>query len=265
MRVRFIHGVRVGGLTFDPTTRVPTALWTHRPRRRPPARVVLASAPLAEGWDGVQGLPLGRSAVAGGQLLELLPTGYGVGGAAALLTEAGFRVMVVGPTAEALGPRRVDELVLFAPRLAPIPADWLDQARAATAPLRLRALDGAGARALCAALDAAEVPHRRPPWMRPGPRGVPVSVSTHGPGLLVDLRPQASAAWLVDFARACSPTGISVHGPGAEALARRLTEVGLPARVIHAPAQLDFEALSAHDARELPLSLGPMAGLPPDE
>lgn len=265
MRVTFLNGVRIGGLSFDPSARAPTALWTHRPRRRSPAKVVLASAPLAAGWPGVQGLPMARSAVAGGLKLELIPTGYGPGGAAALLTEAGQRILVVGPTTESLAPRPVDELVLLAPRIGTPPAGWLASARAAREPLRLVAPDGAGAEAICAALDAAEIAHTRPPWLGGGLRSAPVRVSTHGAGLAVDLRPQASIAWQVDFAAACQPEQIWVHGAAAEALTRRLTEAGLTARVLHAPAQLVLDGLSAHDARVLPVTLGPVAGCPPEE
>jgi hypothetical protein len=268
MRVTFVHGVRLGLLSFDPTARAPIALWTHRPRRRPPARVVLASAPLAAQWSGVQGLPIGRSAVAGGRKIELLPTGYGLGGSAALLTDAGHRVLVVGPTTESLAPRHVEQLVLRVPSVTPPPSDWM--ARVIDAgETRIVAPDGAGLTAVCAALDAAGVAHRRPPWMPGGTRSAPLLVTMHGSGFKVDLRPQAPAEWLVDFALACAPEQVHVHGAEAEVRVSELTAAGLTARVIHAPSQLVLTSLSAHDARVWPITMGPgprpAPPVPPEE
>lgn len=256
MRVTFVHGVRVGLISFDPTARAPLALWTHRPRRRPPGRVVLASAPLAADWPGVQGLPIGRSAVAGGRKMELLPTGYGVGGCAALLTESGHRVLVVGPTTASLAPRHVDQLVLRAPAVSPPPADWIAQV-VDSKQTRIVAPDGAGLVAVCAALDAAGIAHRRPPWLPGGARAAPLRVSMQGAGFAVDLRPQAGAAWHVEFALACAPEQVHVHGAEAEERVSQLTAAGLTARVIQAPAQLVLNGLSAHDARVCPITMGP--------
>ena len=265
MRVTFVHGVRVGLLSFDPTARAPIALWTHRPRRRPPGRVVLASAPLAAEWSGVQGLPIGRSAVAGGRKIELLPTGYGTGGCAAMLTDAGHRVFVVGPTTESLDPRHVDQLVVRAPQAPTSQSDWLTRV-VDDEVTRIVAPDGAGVEAVCAALDAAGIAHRRPPWLPGGTRSAPLLVTMQGAGLKVDLRPQASSQWLVDFALACGPEQVHVHGADAEIRVSEMTAAGLTARVIHAPAQLVLTGLSAHDARTWPITMGPgPMPVPPDE
>ncbi|MEZ4474711.1 MAG: hypothetical protein R3F60_28770 [bacterium] len=265
MQISWASGVRVGALSVDPEGRVGVALWTHRVWRRPPARLTLGSAPLAALWEGVQGLPFGVGAVAAGLRLELLPTGYGPGGAAALLAEDGQRALVVGPTTATLTPRRVDDLVLAAPAPAAPPTDWLAQAEAAAtagSPLRLVAPDGAAAAAIAEALDAAGIPHARPGWLPGGRSGARVRVVGRGSGLAVDLRPGVDHAWRVQFARTCSAERVWVHGPTADALARRLTEAGLPARVIQAPAQLVLSGLAAHESRALPPSHGPVARAP---
>lgn len=197
----------------------------------------------------MQGLPYGAGAVAAGMRLELLPTGYGPGGAAALLAEDGYRVLVVGPTTETLTPRAVDDLVIFAPAPPSAPPGWLEAAAEAAAhgeALRLLAPDGGAMEAIAAALTEAGIPHRRPTWL-PGGRKSSVQVVPRGVGRLIDLRPVASPAWLVEFARACHPERVSVHGPAADAVARGLTEAGLNARVIQAPAQLVLAGMAAHE------------------
>lgn len=253
VQVFWSQGVRVGALSFDPEGRPPVAFYTHRSAGRPAARLALASAPLAATWSGVHGLPFGAGAVAGGLRLELLPTGYGTGGAAVLLAEDGYRVLVVGPTTEALEPRPVDELVLWAPAPPDPPSEgWLAEARDAAQhreTLVFSAPDGAAAEAIARALEAADVPHRRPPWMVGGQPRASVRVG-FGRGRVIDLRPQASPAWQVQFARACRAERVCVHGSRADALARRLTDAGLVARVIQAPAQLVLSGLAAHEALE---------------
>lgn len=255
MQVFWSSGVRVGALTFDPEGRPPIAFYTHRSDRRPAARLALASKALASTWKGVQGLPFGAGAVAAGMRLELLPTGYGPGGAAVLLAEDGYRILVVGPTTEALEPRPVDELVLFAP--APLdqpPTDWIARARDAAQAHEALALlppDGAAAEAIAHALEVADIPHRRPTWLAGGqPRATVRIVAAPSAGVPLDLRPLASPVWQVEHARACRADRICVHGPGADALARKLTDAGLPARVIQAPAQLVLSGLSAHEAHD---------------
>ncbi|MCB9528649.1 MAG: hypothetical protein H6701_09715 [Myxococcales bacterium] len=239
MTIRYASGIRVEGLTIDPVDRVEVALWTHRPARRAPARRTLAAAPLADAWSQTLGLPLGSSAIAMGHRIELLPTGYGPGGAAVLLTRGGRRTLIVGPTTTALVPRRAERLVLFAPRPPTPPAEWLERARAATA-LDLLAPDGAGAAMISAALTIAGLPHRRPRWLGlgVGPRDAGLRVVTRGDGLLVDARPQADEAWLADFARRVAPRSIFVHGARGDALARRLAVAGHAVRVLHGPQQL---------------------------
>ncbi len=253
MQVFWSNGVRVGALTFDPEGRPPIAFYTHRSDRRPAARLALASKALAATWKGVQGLPFGTGAVAAGMRLELLPTGYGPGGAAVLLAEDGFRTLVVGPTTEALEPRPVDELVIYAPAPLVVPApDWIARAREAAQAHESLALlppDGAAAEAIARALEAADVPHRRPAWLPGGqPRAtVRIVAAASADAVVLDVRPLATSAWQVEHARACRADRICVHGPGSDALARRLTEAGLPARVIQAPAQLVLNGLSAHE------------------
>lgn len=239
MTIRYVSGIRIAGLTVDPVDRVDVALWTHRPARRPPARRNLAAAPLAVRWPHTLGLPLGSSAIAMGHRIELLPTGYGPGGAAVLLTRSGHSTLVIGPTSTTLRPRRADRLVIFAPARPELAPDWLDQARTAGR-LDLIAPDGAAAQHISEALTAADLAHRRPPWLGlgPGPRGAPLRIVTRGEGLLVDARPQADEAWLVELARRVDPRSVFVHGPRADALAPRLAAAGHAVRVLHGPQQL---------------------------
>lgn len=241
MLIRYASGVRVGALTIDPTERVPHALWTHRPARRPPARRVLASAPLARRWPATLGLPFGAGAVAVGFRLELLPSGYGPGGAAVLLARGGERTLVVGPTTEALTARHADHLVLFAPAL---PADdgWLAAAREATGPTTLVVPDAAAAERAADLLTDADLAHRRPIWLERGrgPASAPLRIATRGPGLEVDARPQAPEGWLVRFADRVAARAVFVHGPRADHLARALAAEGHPVRVLHGPQQLSL-------------------------
>ncbi len=238
--IRYTHGPRVGGLTIDPLGKVPAAFWTHRPARRPPAGRVVASQPLAAGWRGVMGLPFGVGALALGQRVELLPTGYGLGGAALLLTRRGQRTLVVGPTTEALVPRAADCLVLNAPAIPEAPGRWLEAALEAE---RVVVPDDAAAAAVVSALEGAGIPHRRPSWLGGGVRRARLGVFTRGEGLRVDLRPQASEAWLVDFAREVQPELVCVHGLRAGPLATGLVEAGLSCRILHAPEQLTIPGL----------------------
>lgn len=244
MSIQYVRGVRIGTLTIDPGERVPAALWTHRPARRPPADRVLAAAPLAAGWRRALGVPFNASAVAMGHRLELLPTGYGPGGAALLLTRDGHRTLVVGPTTEALQPRRADALVLFAGAEPGADTDWLERAKAAStdAPLVVTVPDGGAAMAVADALDAAEVPHRRPGWLGRGlgPRSSAVRLTTTAGGLAVDLRPQARLEWLVRLAGRVAPRRVRVHGPQAVALAAALAVEGHQVRILDQPRQLDW-------------------------
>ncbi len=241
MKVHYHRGVCLDGLTIDPKGRVDGAFWTHRPRRRPPARQTLASSPLAATWPGTLGIPFGRGALALGHRVELLPTGYGVGGAALLLTRAGERTLAVGPTTEALVPRAALRLVLAAPSPPRAPDDWLTHALAA--PGRIVVPDGAAVVEVVTALEAAGIQPRRPGWLGGGPREGEHTVATQGPGTQIDARPQASEAWLVDFACQCGPDVVLVHGPRADALAAQLVEAGLDTRVLHGPEQLTFTGL----------------------
>ncbi len=251
MRTRYARGVRVGGLTVDPVGAVPAAFWTHRPPRRPPAQQILAASPLASRWQGVLGLPFHHGSVAAGQRVELLPSGYGLGGAALLLTEGGRRTLVVGPTTEALEPRRAEHLVLCAPAaVLPPPADWLARLQAATRPTRVSVPDSGAAEVLTQALDAAGVPWKGPARLGRGRRAALVSISVGGPGRRLDLRPQARLSWLVTYAHAVRPDVVSVHGPRAHSLADALLEAGVPAAVIHGPLQLMLD--------------DPLPRLPPD-
>lgn len=259
MKLRYASGVRLGALTIDPVDRVDTALWTHRPARRPPARRVLAGAEIARRWRATLALPVGAGAVAMGFRIELLPSGYGPGGAAVLLTRAGARALVVGPTTTALRPRHADQLALFAPDdpADPDPAVWLPRiGRTAT----LIAPDAAAAVALCDALDAAGLPHRRPRWLDRGrgPADASITVSTHGDGTPIDARPQAPLAWLVDFAGRVGPRAVFVHGPAADRLARALAARGHAVRVLHGPQQLSL----LDDYPEPPFVPAPPAALP---
>lgn len=241
MKVTYQHGVRLEGLTLDPERKVDAAFWTHRPARRPAARQTLASRSLAATWPGALGLPFGRGALAMGHRVELLPTGYGVGGAALLLTRDGERTLAVGPTTEALVPRHAQRLVLAAPALVSAPADWLEQALAV--PGRIVVPDAAAAAEVIAALEAAGIRPRRPSWLGGGPRSATHNVSTRGAGRVVDARPRADEAWLVRFASHCAPEVVLVHGARAEALAMQLVAAGLNTRVLHGPEQLSLSGV----------------------
>ncbi len=249
MAILYTSGVRVGALTIDPAGRVAQAFWTHRPARRPPAQRVLASAPLARTWPGALGLPLRRGAVAMGHRIELLPTGYGVGGAALLLTRDGHRTLVVGPTTPALRPRAAHHLVLCAPAPPQAPADWLDRVIRGPTRQRLVVPDGAAAAVVSATLEDAGVPHRVPDWLGGGDRRAPIGISTRGPGTVVDVRPQASEAWLVGFACAVGPEIVYLYGPRADAVAVDLAAAGVSTRVLHAPQQMNLGSFDVAERR----------------
>ncbi len=239
--ITYANGVRVGELTFDPTGAAVAAFWTHRPARRPPTNRIMSSRPLARSWAGAQGLPMGAGAVAMGYRIELIPSGYGAGGSAVILTRSGERALVVGPTTDALIPRRVDHLVLYAPNDPSPPPNWLAQARNATDELRLVVPEGGSAVVVCEALRAAEIEHRAPRWL-PGARRRParVTVALTGPGLVVDARPQASHEWLVGFAADVAAPMVYVHGPQANRLSKALKNAGHSIRILHAPRQLSL-------------------------
>ncbi len=241
MSISYRHGVRVGILTIDPSRRVDAAFWTHRPARRASARKSLASLVLAASWPGVLGLPFSCGALAMGHRVELLPTGYGLGGAALLLTRAGERTLVVGPTTEALVPRRAHRLVLAAPSTPTPPSGWLEQVIAE--PGRVVVPDAGAAVRVVDELAAAGSPPARPAWLGGGPRGAKIRVATSGSGVFVDARPQADEAWQVAFALQCTPELVYVHGPRAQALAVQLADVGLATRLLHGPDQLSFTGL----------------------
>jgi len=238
MLVRYASGVRVGALTIDPTERVVDALWTHRPARRSPCSRCLASAGTARLWPSTLGIPIGAGAVAMGFRIELLPTGYGPGGAAVLLTRGGRRTLVVGPTTEMLEARHADRLVLFAPA-APTGWDWTPDPEWSGA---LIVPDGAAAEVVCERLDAAGLPHRRPRWLArgSGPADASIRVATHGVGRPIDARPQVTESWLAAFAKRVAPRTVYVHGRRADHMARRLAADGWPVRVLHDPQQLSF-------------------------
>jgi|GEM_PF-2304591 len=239
--ITYANGVRVGELTFDPTGATVAAFWTHRPARRPPSKRLMSSRYLAQSWAGAQGLPMESGAVAMGYRIELLPTGYGEGGSAVLLTRGGERALVVGPTTTALGPRQVDHLVLYAPDDPAPPVDWVVQARETTEDLRLVVPDGGSAAMVCKVLTQAAIPHRGPRWLSGTPRqSAPVTVGLTGPGLVVDLRPQADFEWLVRFADSVGSPMVYVHGPQANRLSKALKVAGHSIRVLHAPRQLSL-------------------------
>lgn len=238
MLVRYARGVRVGALTIDPTERVSDALWTHRPARRPPSARCLTSAPLARRWPATLGLPVGAGAVAMGFRIELIASGYGLGGVAVLLTRAGERTLVVGPTTNTLQPRRADQLILFAPSLVADP-DWQPSPGLSG---RLRVPDAAAARLMSQRLDMHGIAHRRPRWLGTG-AGQPsarVCIVLNGPGRCVDTRPQADEHWLAEYVRRVAPRALYVHGPRADHLARRLAGEGWPVRVLYRPRQLSL-------------------------
>ena len=239
--ISYANGVRAGDLTFDPTGVTISAFWTHRPARRPRATRLMASRPLARTWPRTQGLPMGAGAVAMGYRIELLPTGYGAGGSAVLLTRAGERALVVGPTTDDLVPRLADHLVLYAPRDPSPPADWLAQAAASREPMRLVVPDGGAARVVCEALEEAQIDHRRPRWLKGGrQKTAPVSVGLTGPGVGIDARPQAGLEWLVSFAAAVAAPMVYVHGPESNRLVKALKGGGHSTRILHAPRQLSL-------------------------
>ena len=241
--ISYANGIRVGGLTFDPTGTTTSAFWTHRPARRPRADRLMASRPLACTWPGAQGLPMGAGAVAMGYRIELLPTGYGAGGSAVLLTRAGERALVVGPTTLHLVPRSADHLVLYAPEDPSPPPDWLARLAASPdlEPVRLVVPDGGAARVVCEALEEAQIAHRRPRWLKGAPRKpASVSVGFTGPGLAIDARPQADLEWLVSFAAAVAAPMIYVHGPASNRLVKALKTGGHSTRILHAPRQLSL-------------------------
>jgi hypothetical protein len=247
VELRYVHGIRLGALTFDPVGKVASAFWTHRPVRRAPAAQTLASAPLAATWTDVLGVPFGGTVVAGGFRLELIASGYGPGGAAVLATSNGHRTLVVGPTTTRCDPQPAHALVLSAPELVDPDEGWLDAARLGS-PLRLLPRDPAAAAAVSARLSAAGIPHRRPVWLDPaageGPRSARVVIGFGGDGLSIDGRPQADEGFLVAFAHSTGAERIYVHGPRADALSMRLREAGLPSRILAAPTQLPLAGLS---------------------
>lgn len=247
VELRYVQGIRLGALTFDPVGRVASAFWTHRPARRHPAGQILASAPLAGTWGDVLGVPFGGSVVAGGFRLELLPSGYGPGGAAVIATRNGHRTLVVGPVTVACDPQPADTVVLYAPEPVREDPDWLGAARLGTA-LRLVPRDAGAALFVSHTLTLAGIPHRRPAWLVPaegeGPRNARVTIAASGEGMALDARPQADEAHLVAFARATKAERVYVHGPRADMLAIRLKEAGLSSRVLAAPAQLPLAGLA---------------------
>ncbi len=267
MAILFTSGVRVDALTIDPARRAAAAFWTHRPARRVPAGRVLASTVLAATWPGALGLPIGAGAVAMGQRMELIPSGYGPGGAALLLTQAGHRTLIVGPTTRALVPRAADRLVLCAPAQRAPEAPWLERAQSGEASLRLVVPDGAAAAVVCDGLTEAGIAHFAPAWLTPrGPRarGARVTVATGGQGVHIDARPQADEAWLVSLARFVGPEITFVHGPRADAVAAQLAAVGLATRVLHAPKQMSLGGLDGSERRP-PSTGAPWRRLPVSE
>ncbi len=248
MEVRYHEGVRIGSLTFDPTRAVESAFFTHRPVRRPTVTQVVMSAPLAARWPGALGVPFHQGVVAMGLRIEVLPSGYGPGGAAVIATRAGHRTLVVGPVASSFEPQPADTLVLLAPE--PVRATEVDWVGAACLgqPLTLATPDAAAACAVSVRLTAAGVPHRRPahasPDTREGPRTARVQVAIGGSGVDVDARPQLDEEALVGLVGRVDASSVLLHGPRSEALARRLGEAGIPCRVLSAPRQLTFPGLS---------------------
>ena len=268
MDVRFLDGVRVDGLAFDPLRPVRTAFWTHRTARRARAQKAVAAEVLARTWRGVAGLPFEQGVIAFGMRLELLRSGYGPGGAAVLLTRSGQRVFVVGPTTTELEPRKADRLVLYAAPLVEPDEAWLDRVRGSRGQTTIDVPDGAAASVVSRALHAQGVPHLRPGWLGASDRGARYRlrvVSTaptdpkaakagapkdkappalaKAPTITLDARPQADDAWLVELAQAIEPELVVVHGPRAETLAQAITEAELAARVLHSPRQLAFAGL----------------------
>jgi hypothetical protein len=263
MALRYTSGVRLERLTVDPSRPAQVAFWTHRPARRPKAGRLLASMELATTWPDALGIPMGRGAIAMGHRIELLPTGYGPGGAALMLTRDGRRTLVVGPTTDGLQARPVDQLALFVPSRPTPPVDWLERASEATEPLRIVVPDGGAALHASQLLTAAGVPYRCPSWLQGGVRRAKISITTRGPGLEADLRPQADEVWLADFAARTGPELVLLHGPRADHVAVRLARLGLATRVLAAPQQMTLAGIGL-SARQ-PLSLGRDEGQPPND
>jgi len=257
MEVRFQDGVRVGALTFDPT-RPPArgagaAFFTHRPPRRIARAQPMMSAPMAARWPGALGVPFHHAVVAMGLRLEVLPSGYGVGGAAVVVTRAGHRTLVVGPVSEAFEAQPADTLVLFAPEAVRwTDADWVGAACLGQ-PLTTAVPDAAAAGIVSSRLAAAGVPHRCPAVAsadgREGTRAARVSVVIGGVGLEVDARPQLDDDALVALAARVGAAHLLVHGPRADVLAQRLSEAGLPSRVLASPRQLMMPGLAPLSGR----------------
>ncbi len=252
MELRYAQGIRLGALTFDPVGRVPSAFWTHRPVRRVQAGQTLASAPLAATWSDVLGVPFGGSVVAGGFRLELIPSGYGPGGAAVIATRNGHRTLILGPVSPRCEAQPAESLVLFAADTLAPDDDWLSAARMGGT-LRLIPRDAGAALAISEALTAAGVPHRRPAWLvagaGEGPKSARVTLSFTGEGRPVDARPQADEAFLAAYAHSTGAERIYVHGPRAEALSHRLKDAGMSSRVLAAPAQLPLAGLHPVSSR----------------
>lgn len=198
------------------------------------------------------GLPFGGSIVAAGLRLELIPTGYGPGGAAVVCTQRGHRTLVLGPTTAGIEAQPAHRLVLLAPALVkPDDQEWLEAVRLGAA-IRLVVPDAGAAAHVSGLLTAAGIAHRRPTCLGSGARGpreatnsrVVVSASSRGGGLEVDGRPQADEAALVAFARATGAEEVYVHGPRAEAVSARLRDAGSASRVLEGPRQLSFAGLT---------------------
>ena len=253
MDVRYLHGVRIERLTFDPVHRVRAALWSHRVARRAGVDKAVASEPLASTWTNVLGLPFHHGVVAFGVRLELLPSGYGVGGAATLMTLDGVRALVVGPTTSELEPRQADQLVLYAAAAVTPESDWLSEVAAADGPQRIAAPDAAAAARIARALDDAGLPWSGPTWLTTQRRAALQLVVGAGRAgdRVVDARPQAGDDWLVEYAGQVEAELIHVHGPRAESLASALAAAGLSARVLHVPQQLALSGLESSAAPEI--------------
>jgi hypothetical protein len=113
--------------------------------------------------------------------------------------------------------------------------------------------DAAAAGVVSNRLAAAGVPHRCPAVAsadgREGTRTARVSVVIGGVGLEVDARPQLDDDALVALAARVGAAHLLVHGPRADALAQRLSEAGLPSRVLASPRQLMMPGLAPLSGR----------------
>lgn len=249
MRVQYKGGVRLDGLCFDPRGRVEAALLTHRPGRRGSSQRLACSAPLAGAWPKALALPMGRSVVALGRQIELVPTGYGIGGAAALVNHGGQRAFVVGPTTTCIEPRPADVLVLYVPEIATLDCSWLRAVGCPDGPKLLVLPDGAALEAAAATLRRAGLPFKAPKWAEPvGGSDAVVRLAMRGDGLRIDMRPQADECFLALFAERVQAREIWLHGPRARILAARLVDRGVPTRVlgpIPVPAALRNKPLRA--------------------